>query len=188
MAAYEFPYEKALRAGPPRYDAFFLKKHPPMDRGHRAKIFAPFAALDGFEDTLETKNVVYDPESALSEEEQAELNRRLGILAELTRTGKNARRRRIRVTVSYFVPCADRHNDAYRKGRGSYRTLCGIVWEVGEGSLLVGEKRLLFGAIRSLDSAVFDPPSYDDPSCNDPSYDDTSYDDRDADRRGSSYA
>ena len=160
MAAYKFPYEKALRAGPPRYDAFFLKKHPPMERGHIAKIFAPFAALDGFEDTLETKNVAYDPESALSEEEQAELNRRLGILAELTRSGKNARRLRIRVTASYFVPCADRHNDAFREGRGSYRTLTGIVWEVGQGSLLVGEKRLLFGAIRSLDSAVFETSAY----------------------------
>ena len=156
MAAHDFPYEKALLAGPPRYDAFFLKKHPPMDRGHRAKIFAPFDALDVFGDTLATKDVVYDPENALSEEEQAELDRKLRLLAELTRTGKAARRRRITATVSYFVPCSDRHNDAFREGRGSLASVTGIVWEVGQGSLLIGEKRLLFGEIRSLDAPGLD--------------------------------
>ncbi|MBR6029529.1 MAG: hypothetical protein IKP40_10615 [Clostridia bacterium] len=30
----------------------FSRKHPPMARADRAKIFMPFAALRGFEDTL----------------------------------------------------------------------------------------------------------------------------------------
>ena len=151
-----FQYERLFLKGYPTRDIYFYKNHPPMDRGHRAKLFQPFAALDGFEDTLETKRLLYAPEILLSEEEQKELNSRLALLSELTRTGREARRNRIAVTVTYFVPCADQYNDAYLKGEGKYETITGIVWEVGHGSLLVGEKRLLFGNIRSLDGSVFD--------------------------------
>ena len=34
--------------------------------------------------------------------------------------------------------------------------MTGIVWEVGQGSLLVGEKRLLFGDVRSIEGPVFE--------------------------------
>ena len=151
-----FQYEKLFLSGYPRRDAYFYKNHPPMDRGHRAKLFQPFAALDGFEDTLETKRLLYAPEVYLSDEEQAELNDRLSLLSELTRTGRAARRNRITVTVTYFVPCADQYNDAYLQGEGKYETVTGIVWEVGQGSLLVGEKRLLFGDIRTIEGPIFD--------------------------------
>ncbi len=50
-----FPYLRVLMRGRParREDD---PKHPPMDRGHRAKIFAPFDALDGFSDLIGQKN------------------------------------------------------------------------------------------------------------------------------------
>lgn len=151
-----FEYANTFLAGYPVRDLDFLRNHPRMDRGHRAKIFSPFAALDGFEDTLETKNILYAPEVFLSEEEQSELNRRLTILAELTKNGRAARRNRITVTVTYFVPCQDQYNDAYLQGEGKYQTVTGIVWEVGQGSLLVGEKRLLFGDVRAIEGPVFE--------------------------------
>ena len=42
-----FPYLPVLMQGRPEHREGD-PKHPPMDRGHRAKIFAPFDALDGF--------------------------------------------------------------------------------------------------------------------------------------------
>lgn len=33
----------------------FSINHPPMDRGRRAKIFAPFAALKGYEEAIDEK-------------------------------------------------------------------------------------------------------------------------------------
>ena len=156
-----FEYMNTFLAGYPVRDLDFLRKHPRMDQGHRAKIFAPFAALDGFEDTLETKNILYSPETYLSDEEQSEINTRLTLLSELTKNGAAARRNRIKVTVTYFVPCEDQYNDAFQAGNGKYKTITGIVWEVGQGSLLVGEKRLLFGDIRSIEGPVFERPGED---------------------------
>lgn len=39
-----------------------------MDVGHRAKQFAPFAALRGFEESVRKKEILYEPRKELSEE------------------------------------------------------------------------------------------------------------------------
>ncbi len=45
----DFPYLRTLMRGcPARGTDPMPGKHPRMDIGHRAKIFAPFDALDGF--------------------------------------------------------------------------------------------------------------------------------------------
>lgn len=49
-----FKYENIALAGRPthqKYDRFWLK-HPPMSPGRRAKIFSPFAALEGFSELI----------------------------------------------------------------------------------------------------------------------------------------
>ena len=49
-----FSYREVFLKGKPRheqYDAFSVR-HPKMDAGRRAKIFAPFDALKGFSDEL----------------------------------------------------------------------------------------------------------------------------------------
>ena len=49
-----FPHRDVFLHGRPRhlpYDDFWIR-HPPMDSGHRAKIFAPFSALRGFDDCI----------------------------------------------------------------------------------------------------------------------------------------
>ena len=49
-----FEYKDVFLKGPPVHgqDDPFLLKHPPMELSRRAKIFAPFAALDGFEEAI----------------------------------------------------------------------------------------------------------------------------------------
>lgn len=156
MAA-EFQYANTLRAGPPVYDASFLRKHPPMDRTHRAKIFAPFAALDGFEHMLRFKDIAYSAQITLSEEETALLNEKLRILDSLTDIGAKARKNRIVVSVEYFSPCADIYSDAYGTA-GTYETVEGIVWLVDRVKqiLLVGEAAIDFDNIHQIEGAVFE--------------------------------
>ena len=49
-----FKYRETYLAGRPRHGRFdsFALRHPRMDTGRRAKIFAPFDALKGFEAAL----------------------------------------------------------------------------------------------------------------------------------------
>ena len=93
-------------------DRYNNKKHPMMDTGHRAKIFAPFDALRGFNLAIMSKEVPYVPKRILEEEEQEELNRRLTILHNLTFNGRIARANKPVAEVTYFVPCADRNHEA----------------------------------------------------------------------------
>ena len=126
----DFPYLAAIFQGPPihDHDAFALR-HPRMDRGKRAKIFAPFDALDGYSDAVRRKDVAYVDkvdlnEAGLAEDERAELGRRLAILRELT-GGPAAGRRRVVATVTYFEPCLDEDSFSYGL-RGQYRTATGV--------------------------------------------------------------
>ena len=50
-----FRYKTLFLMGRPRHEKYddFWRKHPPMDHVHRAKIFAPFDALAGFDDIIE---------------------------------------------------------------------------------------------------------------------------------------
>ena len=50
-----FPYFRVLAQGKPE-PGEGTTKHPPMDQGHRAKIFAPFDALDGFSELIRQKD------------------------------------------------------------------------------------------------------------------------------------
>ena len=152
----DFPYRNAYLHGRPAMSDGFLKKHPPMSRGHRAKIFAPFDALDGFDETLDTKNIRYVPKEILSEAELETIDRRLRILASLTGTGEMARQNRVEVTLIRYLPCADIYHGAYAQ-YGTYETVSGVVWEVDEveRSLLVGETRVGFDAISRIESPVF---------------------------------
>ena len=41
-----------------------------METAHRAKIFAPFAALKGFEEAVRKEEIIYEPKMELSEEKK----------------------------------------------------------------------------------------------------------------------
>ena len=124
----DFPLKDLFRKGRPRhekYDAFWCR-HPPMDPGRRAKIFAPFDALVGFDDAIASKQVLYEPKRRLSEEEKERLDKKLRLLASLTRNGKEVRKNRVSAKVTYFVPCTDKNSFAYG-AEGTYNTIAGIV-------------------------------------------------------------
>ena len=108
----------------------FSRRHPKMT--NRAKIFAPFAALVGFDERVRAKEIDYTPRRELAEEETAELNEVLGRLA-----------RGDRVKVRYFELCIDHESDAF--GRlGLYKTASGIVrWVDAIGQVLYLEDRAI---------------------------------------------
>lgn len=54
----DFPYLQTLLQGRPERREDDLK-HPPMDRLHRAKIFAPFDALDGYSERIRRTDLCF---------------------------------------------------------------------------------------------------------------------------------
>lgn len=152
----DFQYQEVYFRGKPQHDRFdeFRVRHPSMASGRRAKIFAPFDALKGFGSAIASKNVRYEDKTELDSEAEAELNRRLSILKNLTYNSRMARMNKVRVTVCYFAPCTDENNDAYGS-RGKYISLNGTCLKVDDEvskSILVDSTRIAFSDIRSIDS------------------------------------
>ena len=77
----------------------FSRRHPRMSRLNRAKIFAPFAALVGFDERVRRKEVLYVARHRLDADEERALNRRLLALQRLTANSRLARANRVRVCV-----------------------------------------------------------------------------------------
>ena len=127
----DFKYLEVVRKGKPLHkenDSFYLK-HPPMDLSRRAKIFAPFDALKGFNEKVQSKEVLYVPKKELNEEEMSELNNQLTTLYNLTTNSRLARENNIHAEVTYFVPCMDIENENYLI-KGRYVTVSGTVKKV----------------------------------------------------------
>jgi hypothetical protein len=127
----DFRYREVFLKGKPQHDRCdpFRIRHPRMNTGHRAKIFAPFDALKGFNEAVSAKEVLYEHRIELSPEDAAELDRRLTILHNLTYNSRMARANRVQVSVTYYQPCMDPNHDDYRL-RGQYQTISGICWNV----------------------------------------------------------
>ena len=90
----------------------------------------------------------------MSDEDRTELDRRLRILKGLTYNGNMARKNRVKITVLFYVPCLDEHNEAFGI-RGRYRKITGICWNVDEiyGSILVDKTRISFDDILRIGNA-----------------------------------
>ena len=150
----DFRYKAIFEQGKPSPS----KKHPLMERGHRAKIFAPFAALRGFDQAILSKDVQYVPRRILSEEDKAELDRRLTILHNLTYNGRMARANRPLVSVTYFVPCKDRNHEDFGS-KGTYTTIKDIVWNVDfvNVAVIIGKTRVCMADIAEVTAEkIFD--------------------------------
>ena len=151
-----FRYREILLKGKPKHDKTdaFRIRHPSMDVGKRAKIFAPFDALKGFNEAVASKDVLYENKRELNEEDQAELNRRLDILHGLTYNSRMARENHVRVTVTYYIPCNDKENEAYGY-RGQYQQLTGICRNVDaevSQTIRIDDRRIRFADIRSIEA------------------------------------
>ena len=145
----DFKYKSVAERGKPGPSL----KHPLMDTGHRAKIFAPFAALRGFDQAILSKDVQYEERRFLCDEDRNELNRRLNILHEMTFNSRTARENRPVATVTYFVICADRNSEAYGT-LGSYSSVTDIVWSVDpvRKSLRIGKSDIRFQDIGFIEA------------------------------------
>ena len=139
----EFAYNDLLRLHRPVHDGdVFSRRHPKMARLNRAKLFAPFAALTGFEEAVRAKEVPYVPKRALAPEAAAALN---GTLNALSRSAPT------RVKVEYFEVCTDKNHDACGR-MGLYHTRTGVVRKVDPVGrfLMIGDKRIPFDAIGAI--------------------------------------
>ena len=157
----DFPYREVFRKGRPQHEMWdsFCLKHPKMDVGKRAKIFAPFDALRGFSEEVASKEVLYADPVCLEEEEQKELDRRLNLLHNLTFNGRMARQNRVQVRVTFYGPCGDTHSEFYGI-RGQHRTIAGICGngdaEVTQTILVGGERIPLAQVVRVEGEGIFD--------------------------------
>ena len=158
----DFRYKDVYLKGKPQHsktDPFRLR-HPSMDVRKRAKIFAPFDALKGYNEAVAAKNVLYEDKRELNEEDQNELNRRLGILHNLTYNSRMARANNVKITVTYYAPCSDENSEAYGV-LGQYQQITGICWNVDAEvtqTIQVDKNRIRLADIRNIESEadIFD--------------------------------
>lgn len=129
-------------------------KHPRMSLDTRAAIFAPFAALSGYDEAVEETARTTDRKIDLSESQKEELNRRLSFLIDrmdeendngslpegIIRSGENPPT----VKITYFKPDE-------RKEGGAYITVSGKVVKID-----MYQKMLFFadGRTVGLDTVV----------------------------------
>ena len=143
---------------PAHADDAFSRRHPKMTPLNRAKLFAPFAALAGFEEAARSKEVPYVPRRALDADEAYALNALLNRICRLTRTGALARMHRVIARVEYFETCTDRNHEGYGV-LGLYHTLTGTVRRVDpvKQLVLIGDRAIPFSDI----SGITDPAGRD---------------------------
>ena len=151
-----FKYKDALRRGRPihgKWDEFWMK-HPPMPASRWAKIFSPFDALAGFDEAIKSKEELYVQRIELDEDERKNLNRTISELHNLTWNSRMARVNHVVVSVTFFVPCADRNNNAFYLGEGKYETMTGVVLCAEGNALLLrttsGKHSISFDDIREI--------------------------------------
>ena len=148
----DFTYTDIIHSRRPAHDGdLFDRRHPKMTRLNRAKIFAPFAALSGYDEAVKSKRVPYVPRRERDADGLRALNRALDALHRATRTGALARQNRVRARVEYFVVCADPHHEAFGRD-GLYRAVTGIVWKVDPvgQAMVIGDTTIPFSDIHCI--------------------------------------
>ena len=149
----DFKYKNVYLKGKPVHTGTdgFLRRHPPMDLGRRAKIFSPFDALRGFGDAVRSKDIVYADRPEVSEDAQREISRKLAALRNLTRFRAD-KNNRPRVEIAFFAVCTD--PDSFACGvRGKVKTVSGVCRRVDDGpgrAVTVGDSVIPFDDILSL--------------------------------------
>ena len=125
-------YGDIMIQGRPVHDGdVFSRRHPKMARLNRAKIFAPFAALVGFDERVHRKEIAYVSKHELDPDEEWELNQRLADLQSLTANSRMVRTNMVKATIEYYEVCDDEENAAYRR-KGLYKTITGVVLKVDQ--------------------------------------------------------
>lgn len=92
------------------------RRHPPMPNRERAAQFAPFSALNGYEDAVAETARLTDTQTELTESAAEELDEKLRSLLELLPE-------RPEVTVCYFEPDARKAGGAYCRKTGRLKQI-----------------------------------------------------------------
>ena len=130
IAATALPYADIINLQRPVHtNDVFSRRQPKMTQLRRAKIFAPFAALSGFDDHIHSKEVIYEPRRERDQFDVHRVGMMLDWLHERTITRRIARDNRISASVEFFSICTDPHSAAFGR-MGTYSTVEGIVTKV----------------------------------------------------------
>lgn len=123
-------------------------KHPRMKLEDRAKIFAPFAALKGYEEAITAKQKIVVPRIELSEESKEYLDLHLGKIDQLLMIGQHPI-----ITVVYFQKAKVNNIDG-----GEYIQFTGLVAKLDRTSriLQIVEKRMRLEDIYSIEGEELD--------------------------------
>ncbi|WP_228353561.1 hypothetical protein [Variimorphobacter saccharofermentans] len=123
-------------------------KHPRMRVEDRAKIFAPFAALKGYEEAIAAKQKVVVPRIELSEESKEYLDLQLGKIEGLLLHGQHPI-----ITVVFFQRDWERYGDG-----GEYIQFTGLVAKLNRTSriLQIVDKRIHLDDIYRIESEDLD--------------------------------
>jgi hypothetical protein len=123
-------------------------KHPRMQVEDRAKIFAPFAALKGYEEAIAAKQKIVVPRIELSEESKEDLDLQLGKIERLLTNGQHPI-----ITVVYFQKDKESNKDG-----GEYIQFTGMAAKFDRTSriLQIVEKRLRLDDIYGIEGEDLD--------------------------------
>ncbi len=151
----DFKYKRGFDKGKPIHDPDdpFYIKHPKMDLSRRAKIFAPFDALRGFDAAVIAKNEVYESRRDSDNEILEEIGQTLSFLHGLTKTRNQATANRILVSVTFFKPCQE-YSDNPACEEGKYRTITGVCLKVDldiKRSILIDGFWIKFDDIKNIE-------------------------------------
>lgn len=123
-------------------------KHPRMTIENRAKIFAPFAALKGYEEAIAAKQKIVVARIELSEESKEFLDLQLGKMEQLLSKGQHPI-----ITVVYF-----QHDKDCLDDKGEYICFTGMVSKLDLTSRMIQivEKRLPLDEIYKIEGEDLD--------------------------------
>ncbi|WP_456078856.1 hypothetical protein [Mogibacterium diversum] len=125
----------------------FSYKYPRMSNEKRAKIFAPFAALSGYDDALAEKEVIYDIKRVLTDDEYFDLDCKIATIYEKCSNSILARENGVEVRILYFEQLAD------DELHGRYLEVIGLVTKVrpDKGTITILDKEISLRSIYKLE-------------------------------------
>ncbi len=112
----------------------FSIRHPKMDILDRAKIFASFDALRGFDEEIDKENILYAPYIYLSEDEKQLLDQVILIIDE-----RIEKREEVRGRITYFIA------DGRSKDTGTVMEVSGVIKKLDKinGTIKIGDDIIL---------------------------------------------
>ncbi|WP_456078981.1 hypothetical protein [Mogibacterium sp.] len=148
IRATKFEYADIINRVRPIHKADrFSYKYPRMSNEKRAKIFAPFAALSGYDDALAEKEVIYDIKRVLTDDEYFDLDCKIATIYEKCSNSILARENGVEVRILYFEQLAD------DELHGRYLEVIGLVTKVrpDKGTITILDKEISLRSIYKLE-------------------------------------